>query len=97
MLISELRKWHWLITWDNPAPADSSAILTALGALGTLTEVKTKTTYLLAPKSTIGWRQIRKAIVNNLDGNKGNAVYANLRTGGIFECQAPKFVWKRAN
>lgn len=39
MLISELKGWHWAITWDNPIPADSSAMLAALSALGNLTAV----------------------------------------------------------
>jgi hypothetical protein len=29
MLISEVKGWHYFISWDNPAPADFSAILSA--------------------------------------------------------------------
>src|SRR5260221_4486586 len=41
MRISEIRGWQWLITWDNPIPADSSAMLRALGNLGRVTKVQT--------------------------------------------------------
>jgi hypothetical protein len=53
MLISELKEWHWAITWDNPQPADSSALLSTLGSLGRMTSVQTKATVLLAPKATV--------------------------------------------
>ena len=33
MLISEIRGWHWAITWDNPDPPDSSKMLKALNQL----------------------------------------------------------------
>ena len=96
MLISEVRGWHWAITWDNPFPADSSTMLAALGMLGTLTSVQTKTTYMLAPKSTVGWRDVRKAIVANLAPKKGNAFYVNLRSGLSFEFgSATGFLWKK--
>ena len=85
MLISEIRGWHWVITWDNPLPADSSAMLAALRSLGRLTSVQTKTTYLLAPKKGVGWRQIRAAIEANLHPQKGNVTYVNLRSKGAFE------------
>jgi hypothetical protein len=85
MLISEVRGWHWAITWDNPVPADSSAILHVLGKLGRVTKLYTKTTVLLAPKSGVSWRQIRAAITNNLDPKKGNVAYANLRSGKAFQ------------
>ena len=97
MLISELRGWHWAITWDNPVPADSSSMLTALGALGKLTAVQTKTTYLLAPKANVGWRQIRTAIENSLHPTKGNVFYVNLRSGKSFERGSQTgHKWKRA-
>jgi hypothetical protein len=38
MLYSEMKGWHWIITWDNPVPADSSAMVTALSALEKLTK-----------------------------------------------------------
>jgi hypothetical protein len=96
MLISEVRGWHWAITWDNPVPADSSAMLAALGKLGKLTDVQTKTTYMLAPKKSVGWQQIRKAIVSNLHPKKGNAFYVNLRSGMSFEYgSSTGFLWKK--
>lgn len=85
MLVSEVKRWHWLITWDNPQPADSSSMLAALGQLGKLTGVQAKTTYLLAPYGSTTWRQIRNAISGNLNPSKGNVVYVNLRSGNIFE------------
>ncbi len=85
MLISEIRGWHWAITWDNPDPPDSSKMLKALRQLGHLTTVQTKTTVLLAPKVGVGWRRIRKVIEANLNKNKGNAFYANLRTHRAFQ------------
>ena len=85
MLVSEIKGWHWAITWDNASPADSSSMLAALGALGNLTEVQTKTTCLLAPKSGVTWRKIRSAIEVNLHPKKGNALYVNLRSGKVFQ------------
>ena len=96
MLISEVRGWHWAITWDNPSPADSSSMLAALQYLGRLTDVQTKTTYMLAPKKSVGWRDIRKAIVKNLNPQKGNAFYVNLRSGLSFEYGSKTgFLWKK--
>jgi hypothetical protein len=97
VLISEVKGWHWAITWDNPLPADSSSMLKALGALGRLTAVQTKTTYLLAPKATVTWRQIRAAIVANLHPTKGNVFYVNLRTGKSFEWGSKTgHLWRKA-
>jgi len=85
MLISELRGWQWLITWDNPIPANSSAMLAALGNLGRVTQVQTKTTVLLAPKAKVSWQAIRAAISAHLHPAKGNAAYVNLRSGKAFQ------------
>ncbi len=98
MLISELNKWHWAITWDNPAPANSSTMLAALRALGRLTPMGTKTTVLLAPRSNVKSADIRDAIKANLDRSKGNAFYADLRTGNAFEIGVKtKFNWRQVN
>ena len=95
MLLSEIKGWHWAITWDNPAPADSSAMLAALRKLGRLTEVQTKTTWMLAPKADVGFRDIRSAIKGNLHAKKGNAFYVNLRSGKSFEYGSKTgFMWK---
>ena len=97
VLISELKGWHWAITWDNPTPADSSSMIAALSALGKLTKVQTKTTYILAPRSTVKWQQIRGAIVANLHLRKGNALYVNLKSGQIFEWGAnTNRKWRKA-
>lgn len=85
MLLSEIRRWHWAITWDNAHPADSSSMLKALGRLGKITKTQTKTTVVLAPKASATWRQIRAAVVANLHPKKGNAFYMNLRFGKSFE------------
>ena len=98
MLTSEIMKWHWVITWDNPLPADSSSMIAALSILGKLTSVQTKTTYILAPKDKVKFRQIRTAIKSNLNPNKGNAVYVNLKTRKAFECGPnTNFKWKIIN
>lgn len=96
MLISEIKNWHWAISWDNAQPPNSASMIKALQALGTLTEVQTKTTYLLAPKVGSNYKQIRAAIAANLDKTKGNAFYANLRSGKAFE-YGPKtnHMWMR--
>ena len=71
-------------------------MLAALGRLGKLTDVQTKTTYMLAPKQSSTWRDIRKAIVANLHPKKGNAFYVNLRSGLSFEYGSQTgFKWKK--
>ena len=60
-------------------------MLRALSVLGKLTQVQTKTTYVLAPRKQVGWRVIRKAIVANLHPTKGNVCYVNLRSGRAFQ------------
>ena len=96
MLISEIKGWHYMITWDNPVPADSSSMLKSLRKLGKVTEIQTKTTIALSPKSSTSWRDIRAAIVNNLNNKKGNAVYVNIRSGKSFQYgKGTKFKWKK--
>lgn len=103
MLISELYDSHelsgshWLITWDNPEPADSSSMLADLSSLGKLYTTKTKTTAILAPKKTAGWKDIRKTIVKNMNKSKGKVVYANLKSGNIFEWTAFSKKWIKKN
>jgi hypothetical protein len=88
--------WYWAITFDNPSPADSSTMIAALSSLGKLTKVQTKTTWILAPKKSVSWVQIRQAIVSNLHPTKGNALYVNLRTGKAFEWGANAgYKWRR--
>jgi hypothetical protein len=98
-LISEAKGWHWLITWDNPVPKDSSSMIGALAALGKVQTVYTKTTVVLAPRKKSNWRKIRKAIESNLGTSKsavGKAIYANLRSDRCFECvMTRKKRWKR--
>lgn len=73
-------------------------MLKALKALGKLTFVQTKTTCVLAPKSTTHWRQIREALEENLHRKKGNVVYVNLRSGNIFSWGADtNHEWKKNN
>jgi hypothetical protein len=97
MLISEIKKWHYFISWDNPLPADSSSMLSALRALGKVTTLQTKTSIALAPRSTVHWRDVRDAIKINLHSKKGNAFYVNVRTGKGFQIGAKtKWLWKSA-
>jgi hypothetical protein len=96
MLKSEIKQWHWAITWDNPHPADSSKMLKALRGLGRVTRTQTKTTVLLAPKAKANWRQIRRLIESNLHPSRGNAFYANLRSQKAFEWGSKTgHVWKK--
>ena len=98
MLISEINKWHWVISWDNPLPADSSGMLKALARLGNLTKLDTKTTVILAPRSTVRIARIRSVIVANLNGNTGNAFYVNLRTSNAFQYSKKNgYRWKIMN
>jgi hypothetical protein len=60
-------------------------MLASLEKLGRVTMTQTKTTVLLAPNRTAGWRRIRKVIKANLHPTKGNAVYANLRSQKTFQ------------
>jgi len=96
MLISEVQGWYYFISWDNPVPADSSAILKALQALGKITTLQTKTSVAFAPKSTTSWRDVRSAIEQNLDSKKGSAFYVNLRSNKGFHIGAKtKRAWKK--
>jgi hypothetical protein len=96
MLNSEIRGWYYVITWDNPIPADSSAMLGALRRLGKVTSVQTKTTAILAPRKNVKWRQVRRAILQNLNRPTGNALYVNLRTGNSFQIGAgTTWRWKK--
>lgn len=97
MLISEIKGWHYFISWDNADPADSRTIKKDLSALGKLTELQTKTTVALAPKSSTTWHNVRSAIENNLHKAKGNAFYVNLRSGKAFQYGSKtNFKWKKA-
>lgn len=97
MLISEVEGWHYFISWDNPVPANSSAIIKALRALGKLSELKTKTSVVLSPRSGVSWHQVRHAIKNNLNQTTGNAFYVNLKSGKGFQIShRTKWLWKSA-
>ena len=85
MLVSEIRGWHWVITWDNPQPANSSALLNALNGLGHVTELGTKTTVALAPMQNIRPKDIRAAISENMNLETGKVVYVNLRSHKAFQ------------
>jgi len=95
MLISEVQGWHYFISWDNPAPADSSAILKSLGKLGKVRKLTTKTTIALSPLASTTWQDVRSAIYHNLHPTKGKAFYVNLRSGrGFHVGSATKWNWK---
>jgi hypothetical protein len=97
MLISDIKGWHYFISWDNPKPADSSAMLSALRDLGKVTTLQTKTSIALSPRSTVHWRDVRDAIKANLNPQKGNAFYVNVRTGRGFQIGTKtKWLWKKA-
>jgi hypothetical protein len=95
MLISEIQGWHFFISWDNPVPANSSEMLKALRKLGKITQLQTKTTVALSPRSTSTWRDVRQAVKSNLHPKKGNAMYVNLRSGkGAQIGRGTNFLWK---
>jgi hypothetical protein len=96
MFNSEIKGWHYIISWDNPIPADSSAMLKALHPLGIITTLQIKTTVALSPRSSTKWRDVRKAIENNLLPKKGNAMYVNFRSGKAFQFGSQtKYHWKQ--
>lgn len=96
MLISEVKGWYYFISWDNPVPADSNAMLKALRKLGKLTTLQTKTSVALAPRSTVTWRDVRAAIDSNLHPKKGKAFYVNLRSSlGFHIGKATGHKWRR--
>jgi hypothetical protein len=80
MLLSEMRGWHYGISWDNPCPADSSTMLKSLRKLGKVTRLQTKTSVILFPRVGVTYWDVRRAIVENLHPAKGNAFYVNLRS-----------------
>jgi len=85
MLISEIKGWHYIITWDNPVPASSATMLSTLKKLGKISTIETKTTVALSPKASTNWRDIRNAITENLHEKKGNALYVNIMSGQSFQ------------
>lgn len=96
MLLSEIQGLHYLISWDNPQPADSSSMLRALRKLGSVTRVAIKTTVTLSPKATVNWGDVRAAVKSNLHPIKGRAVYVNIKTGKTFHVgRSTKWLWVR--
>ena len=96
MLISEIKGWQWLITWDNPVPPNSSAMLRDLQSLGRVKTMQTKTTVFFAPRAGVAWHNVRAAIGKNLHPAIGNAAYVNLRSRMAFQLGAgTNFKWKR--
>lgn len=97
MFVSKKNGWHYFISWDNPQPADSRSMLAALGGLGRVTSLETKTTIVLSPRQGVTPQQVRNAIKKNLHRRKGNAFYVNLRSGKGFQIGAgTSRQWKKA-
>jgi hypothetical protein len=97
VLISEIKKWHWVITYDNPINGNYNSLPLALNRLGKVTKVRTKTTFVFAPKIKTTISQIRNAISSNLHPTKGNAFYMNLRTSNARTWSASKKKWIKTN
>ena len=96
MLISEVRGWHWAITFGTIPGREFIHNAWSLDVSGANKNPDTKTTVLLAPRRRVGWRRIREAIVNNLHPQSGNAFYVNLRSRGAFERGSnTNFLWKK--
>lgn len=93
MLNKDARNWQYFISWDNPVPKDSSKMLKALGKLGKVTPLQTKTTVARAPRPKTKWPHVRSAIEENLHDKKGNAIYVNVRSGKGFQ-YGRKTNWK---
>lgn len=97
MLMSEVKGWHYFISWDNPVPANSSAMLASLRLLGRVSKLSTKTSVVLSPKSTVTWSHVRSAIRLNLNRRNGSAFYVNLRSGKGFQIsRKTQWLWKSA-
>lgn len=62
MLISEIYGRHYFISRDNPVPADSSAMLEVLGAIGKTAEWQSQTTVALSSQAATKWRDVCNAI-----------------------------------
>lgn len=96
MLISEVKGWHYFISWDNPKPPNSAKIKDALSALGKVTQLLTKTSVAFSPRRGTHWRDVRSAIRDNLDTKKGNAFYVSLRSGQAFQIgEKTNWRWKK--
>jgi len=99
MLWSEIVKWQWAITWDNAAPNRNSAPLrAALGSLGRIDDLATKTTVILSPKVGVTEAQIKAAITQNLDPTTGSASLTDLQTRDVWEWGPnTQQTWNKAN
>ncbi len=96
MLVSEVLKWQWVISWDNPVPADSSSMHAALRKLGKVTPLQTKTSVVFAPRRKTHYQHTRYVLMNNLHPQKGSVFYVNLRSGDAFAYGSKTgFHWKR--
>lgn len=96
MLYSEIRGWQWLITWDNPTPANSTTLKSALRGLGSVIEATTKTTVIFAPRHGVSWKVIRDALTSNLNQTTGKVVYVNMMSKRAFEWgPQTNFQWQR--
>ena len=98
MLLSEVKGWHYFISWDNPQPADSSSMLKDLERLGKVRSLETKTSVVLSPKRKTTYHHVREAIKKNLNRENlktGKAFYVNLRSGQGFEIgKSTKWKWR---
>jgi len=55
MPASDIKDWHYAVTWDNADPADSKKMLADLAIVGRLTKIETQTTFCISPyKGKIG-------------------------------------------
>jgi len=95
VLLAEIaQRWPYYISWDNPKPADSSAMLEALRKLGTVRRLHTKTSVVLWPQVSTSYSNVRLAIRANLNHRTGKAFYVNLRTGRCMEiAKATNWRW----
>lgn len=95
MLSPESILRYFVISWDNPQPANSKGMIRSLRRLGRLSSIYTKTSVLLDPKNGVTWRQVRQTIEGNLNTDKGNAFYVNIMSKKTFQI-GPRtgYIWK---
>lgn len=96
MSILNKPKRSFIISWDNPIPANSSKMIANLKECGRVTKLSTSTSVLLSVKPNINIEKIRDIIKSNLNKKNGRAFYVNERKRLTFHIDARvSFHWKR--
>lgn len=98
MLDSELTNDFYIITWDNPLPANSSGMIRALKRLGRVEGVHAKTTVKLFPKSSVNFGNVRRSVRINLNRRTGRAVVVSIANKHVshIDNAVARGTWKKA-